>query len=236
MRTNRWWEVWTVHTLSLQTPHVAVPQQFPSPPKVPLFRGHTLIKSLNLPSSPLPPPHISPCHFSIPLLAPFRPLPPTPASPAASVVGRGRVPPTHTRQDCWPWWSDLAAAVINASTRQEASTSTCQTNIYLLKHIISVWGHTLWWTNPNPGPHFTILLALIFPQPILHSPGKEPMFDFWQKKKKNVCPPCKHILPECYYACTAVCYLTISLGLDFLLTARVITRERQTNTTFSLAW
>lgn len=170
-------------------PHVAVPQQSPSPPKVPLFTGHTLITLLNLPYSPLhssSPPHISPCHFSIPLLAPFRPLPPTPASPAAAAVGRGRVPPTHARRDCWPWWLDLAAAMINASTRQEASTSTCQTNIYLLKHIIPIWGHTLWWTNPNPGPHFTILLALIFPQSILHSSGKEPMFDFWQKKKTFV--------------------------------------------------
>lgn len=180
--------MWTVHTRSLQTPHVAVPQQSPSPPKVPLFMGHTLITSLNLPYSPLhssSAPHKSPCHFSIPPFAPFRPLPPTSASPAAAVVGRGRVPPTHAHRDCWPWWLDLAAAMINASTRQEASTSTCQTNIYLLKHIIPIWGHTLWWTNPNPGPHFTILLALIFPQPTLHSPGKDPMFDFWQKKKKK---------------------------------------------------
>lgn len=130
-------------------------------------------------SSFLFPPHISPCHFNILLLAPFRPLPPTPGSPAAAAVGQGRMPPTHMHRDCWPWWLDLAAAMINASTRQEASTSTCQTNIYLLKHIIPAWGHTLWWTNPDLGPHLAILLALIFPQLILHSPGKEPLFDFW---------------------------------------------------------
>lgn len=159
--------MWTVHTVSRWKPRMPVPQQSPSPPQVPHFTCHTLITWLILPYSPLHssfPPHISPCHFNIPLLAPLKPLPPTPASPAAAVVGQGRMPPTHVHRDCWPWWLDLAAAMINASTRQEASTSTCQTNIYLLKHIIPVWGHTLWWTNPDLGPHLAILLALIFPQ------------------------------------------------------------------------
>lgn len=57
---------------------------------------------------------------------------------------------SYTCEDCWPWWLGLAAAMINASTRQEASTSTCPANIYLLTHIIPVTRYTGWWTNLNP--------------------------------------------------------------------------------------
>ena len=41
----------------------------------------------------------------------------------------------HRCEDCWPWWLDLAAAMINATTRQEASTSTGLAKIYLLTQL-----------------------------------------------------------------------------------------------------
>lgn len=76
---------------------------------------------------------------------------------------------SHTCEDCWPWWLGLAAAMINASTRQEASTSICQTNIYLLTHIIPVSGHTLWWTNLSHCSHLAIPLAQILCLSTLHN-------------------------------------------------------------------
>lgn len=227
--------MWTVHTLSLHSPRTAIPQQSPSAPKALLFTGHTLITSLIPPYSPLhssSPPHVSPCHFNIPLLAPFRPLPPVPASPAASAVGRGRVPPTHALWDCWPWWLDLAAAMINASTRQEASTSACQTNIYLLKHIILVWGHTSWWTNPNLDPNLAIALALIFPQPILHNPGNEPLFDIWQKNIFAL--GISTFYQNSMISPLLVCYLTLAVDLDVPLMACMVKRE--TPTRISNSW
>lgn len=70
---------------------------------------------------------------------------------------------SHTCEDCWPWRLGLAAAMINASTRQEASTSTCLANIYLLTHIIPVSGHTWWWTNLNLRLSSCCTCSLILP-------------------------------------------------------------------------
>lgn len=80
---------------------------------------------------------------------------------------------SHTCEDCWPWRLGLAAAMINASTRQEASTSTCLANIYLLTHIIPVSGHTWWWTNLNLRPSSCCTRSLILPLYIHSAAQKE---------------------------------------------------------------
>lgn len=40
IRTNRWWKVWTVHTVSLRKPRMPVPQQSPSPPSAAFYVPH----------------------------------------------------------------------------------------------------------------------------------------------------------------------------------------------------
>lgn len=101
---------------------------------------------------------------------------PPPLAPVPQHVAVAAAPSaSHTSEDCWPWSLGLAAAMINASTRQEASTCTCLANIYLLTHI------TRWWTNLNPHPYtcstFLPLIPPLPPPPALHNEKQ------WKRKR-----------------------------------------------------
>lgn len=97
IRTNCWRKVWTVHTVSLRKASHASSTaiSFTAPSAAFYVPRPRHVANPTLFSSSSPPPHISPCHFNIGLLAPFRPLPPTPAS-SRGLAKAECLPPTRS--------------------------------------------------------------------------------------------------------------------------------------------